>query len=568
MAGTVATAATPIQWVEVGPLNEGDRGAPIVEVQQTLLPAFRTQVFGPAKVTWGAKLTHLSTANGALTHLTIEGPFATASAADKIAPGKGPKFAEATATEKGSATITKEVPAGIYRVLGSIEIKEKNPADPELVFSYLCTGTCRRPEMKLPEIAKRLKTDEKLAALRAGVKKELSKLVPDPALQEKLLLALRNAASDPQALKRFPPLPPLYEFSKLRPALDLVANAKPIEDPIIRGDLAELLKKCEIDRDKKPAPLSPNLPNFSYGHFTDDRLSITQLCQSNSLGNILTSLAANGDRPDGSYVTAKTEAGEVVMRSPRDVFDYLAPTHHIAMRDGRMIANFLAMMIDGTTDARIPVWMKTGYSIAGQEYAVPMGHSQHEFRIWGPVVNARVAFYLGISGAGFHPVTDHRPDWTGERAEEALNEQRKSDFPRILKTADYATMYLLRNRAERGHRPADGYGILGVCNDGNAVLEMARHRDLKFVASYPLARDPELDRTPVYHDKLDDLISKLPHDAYADAAQLATKEYRASVLCRSIQMNPHPIDSEWIADEDFRKQLKAIKAELGKDCLL
>jgi hypothetical protein len=50
---------------------------------------------------------------------------------------------------------------------------------------------------------------------------------------------------------------------------------------------------------------------------------------------------------------------------------------------------------------------------SGDSFTIPVGHSQHAWRISGPVVDTRVTFFLGIKGAGFFGQTDQRPAWSG-----------------------------------------------------------------------------------------------------------------------------------------------------------
>ena len=182
--------------------------------------------------------------------------------------------------------------------------------------------------------------------------------------------------------------------------------------------------------------------------------------------------------------------------------------HTIEARNERTYANFLSLTF-GDVNVRWPVWLDTGATLpSGDNLVVPMGHSHHAWRISGPDVNARVMFYLGISGAAFFAQTDVRPAWTGETLAPASND--------VAATFDWAARYLARNRAERttvaAGLPADGYGYVGVCNDSNAVIEYAT---LGTITAFPLLRAASLDTQAPLGDGLDDILHTLPHDADA-----------------------------------------------------
>jgi hypothetical protein len=115
-------------------------------------------------------------------------------------------------------------------------------------------------------------------------------------------------------------------------------------------------------------------------------------------------------------------------------------------------------------------------------------------------------FYLGISGAAFFAQNQVRPEWTGEVLAPASTD--------AVATLDWAARYLARNRVERATvaagLPADGYGFVGVCNDSNAVIELATMGTL---SAFPLLRAASLDTEAPLGDGLDDILHALPHDA-------------------------------------------------------
>ena len=202
-----------------------------------------------------------------------------------------------------------------------------------------------------------------------------------------------------------------------------------------------------------------------------------------------------------------------------------------------MYANFLSMIV-GDKDLIWPVWLDTGIQLStGDSFNLPVGHSQWAWRISGPVVNTRVTFFLGISGAGFFGQTDARPPWSG-----TIAASTDTSAEVVTATADAASEYLRRNHVERttvaqGY-PADGYGYVGVCNDSNATIESATRGT---VTAFPLLRARSLDADPDLGDGLDDVVRALPKDADGiDDPQDA--------LRRAVAMQPFPDGSPLMWD--------------------
>jgi hypothetical protein len=183
-----------------------------------------------------------------------------------------------------------------------------------------------------------------------------------------------------------------------------------------------------------------------------------------------------------------------------------------------------------------------------------MGHSHHAWRISGPDVNARVMFYLGISGAAFFAQTQTRPAWTGEFVSDGASSADAGGRDHILATLDAAAAYLARIQLESttvaAGMPADGYGFLGVCNDSNAVIE---HQTRGTITAFPLMRAASLDMEADLGDGLDATLRALPHDA--DQAPDPGDIYERVLL-----MTPHQLDSPHLPDEALRAQLMAVQA--------
>ncbi|MCB0418360.1 MAG: hypothetical protein KDD39_11965, partial [Bdellovibrionales bacterium] len=228
------------------------------------------------------------------------------------------------------------------------------------------------------------------------------------------------------------------------------------------------------------------------------------------------------------------------------------------VRNERTYANFISLN-DGVTSVQWPVWLDSGVALStGENMVAPVGHSHHAFRISGPDVDARVMFYLGISGVGFWAQTDERPAWTGSRVAYAVSSDKDKNF--VLATVKAATAYFKRIRKEAQtvakNKPADGYGYLGLCNDSNAALELITH---KTISAYPIARAAELqDKSPRLGDGFEVVFAKLPKDADAD---LTDKVYQRDVLNRIWAMSAHMISSKTIPDKELEAQLRILKKE-------
>ena len=409
--------------------------------------------------------------------------------------------------------------------------------------------------------------------LRDQVMVQLKQRVSDPKaigfLEQKLNQAIKS--KNFSALNRFPVIP-LKGAGAFRGLLGQIVelqdrmtrfglnwgdsfNSKRHEEPPLHGDLISLLGNCDSIR-QFPQPLSFLLPNLRWGFLPDQTLSNCQFDRSIKMAKIFTSLASHS----GSTVYYNSAT---LTTAPQLVKELLATGHQIEMRNERMYADFFPLILGGDKDLKWPIWLDTGVPLQdGTSLTIPLGHSQQTWLISGPLVEARIAFFLGISGVAFVPQTDIRPAWTGLSSSYVVQSNEEGQA-KILKAFELAESYLQRIQYEHDHSPfnltAGGYGYLGVCNDSTAVIEWFT---MGTISTYPLIRSTELPdllanlvpELGSFNDSLNEVFRLLPHDAELDSS-------RRDTLRRILAMTPYPLDSPDMVDEELRAQLKQAKHE-------
>ncbi len=518
--------------VEAGPAPVGDHVDIALDHR---VPAYRVESYG------GTKLAVDLVGQDSDAHLVVEGPLA--GAGDEIAVGAGTVVAEIGGRD---AHLELELTApGVYRILAGSEdsLGEGKPATGSFTLSVTCSAACYRPQLDQAGFV-RLLQQQGGTALSDYAKAELAKVVPDAQTAQALGAQLDQILADPQlaGLDRFP-LIALSSIATLRPALGAIPASTPDPDRVVTGDLQQLLGDCTPDR-SLPADVDPRLPGVKYGQFPSTTLSPCQFAHAGKLAQVLTSLAAQ----NGSSVTFQGQTITTV----RDLFAALiASGHTIEVRNERMYANFLSMMV-GDRDLIWPVWLDTGIQLSsGDSFTIPVGHSHHAWRITGPIVDTRVTFFLGISGAGFFGQTDSRPAWSG-----TIAGYTSTDSDLVLATADAAAEYLRRNRVERttvaAGMPADGYGYVGVCNDSNTTVEYATRGT---ISAFPLLRAKALDAEADLGDGLDDVVRTLPKDGDG----LVDPH---DALRRAVAMQPFPDGSPLLWDAVLGAQIATARADL------
>jgi hypothetical protein len=504
------------------------------------VPALRIEAFGDARLT-----IDLKGRDGTDPYVVVEGPLSRGG--DGVAPGTGAVVADDDDGGYGfnsKLEVTLREP-GVYRILAgtyeSMALAEAPEGTVELAVA--CAAGCTRPGVDQKTFVRTLQAGAG-PAFGELARGRLAEMLHDPGLAESVGAQLDAILADPDltGLERFPVIP-LAEVATFRPALGAMEAEAPSPDAVVTGDLMAALGACEPERND-PSAVDARLPGVGYGHFANRALSPCQAAHGPKLAQVLTSLAAG----NGSVVTFRGQD----VTTPRELFAALVESGHtIEVRNERTYANFISLAL-GDRDVIWPVWLDTGIQLSsGESLVIPVGHSHHAWRITGPVLDTRVMFYLGTSGAGFFGQTQTRPAWTGDIVGAATTVTRAAgaDYDYLLATADAAAAYLRRNRTERetvaAGMPADGYGFVGVCNDSNAAVEYVTRGT---ITTFPLLRAAELDAAPALGDGLDDAVRALPHDGDRIVDP-------ADALRRALAMQPFAADSPALFDAGLAAQL-------------
>ncbi len=233
---------------------------------------------------------------------------------------------------------------------------------------------------------------------------------------------------------------------------------------------------------------------------------------SSRLAEVLDRLAVN--EPGAPLYQVRPAPGQAPLATPEALIAALqASGHEVRVLDRRRTANFADLTHEGRSVAA-PVWVDTELPLPdGRTLVVPATHSEHQVLVRGPVVNADVAFFMGIDGqARFRPLLGAEPAWLGGRTANVYEGERAREAVRV---AGEVRRAFVEKAAANPQLPWGGYYHLGVCNDSNAFVEQALTGKTTL---YPLTRDPRLFAG---EGEIDRLSRAMPIDGRGRPADLA-----------------------------------------------
>lgn len=380
-----------------------------------------------------------------------------------------------------------EIVVGTY---GQLQLGQTTAG--QLAVDFECLEGCTQPTLPLAALLSQFDA----AAVDGALTEALPALFADPTMAA----AVRQQISGFFAGEAdvFPVLP-IAALSSAQPLLERAGDPA-VEAPGPRSfELTALLTEaCTVDRAAR-APVHPALPaELTRGGWPDYTLDDCTVQRQRAFAEVLNNLALD----NGSAVVH----GPTRYESVEDVFVALIDAgHHVVVENNRYFANFLGLNY-GEASLVAPVWIDTGLPLAGGgTLPIPAPHSHHSVTVTGPLVNAHIEYYMGVSGGvSFRSAENLSVPWVGERT--AYTYDSAVDPQGVVARMTLAAR-LRRVWTERGQGlPALGYGQLGVCNDSTAVLELDAEGT---VSIYPLAHSPT-QAAPT--DQVDTLLAQLPYD--------------------------------------------------------
>ncbi len=255
----------------------------------------------------------------------------------------------------------------------------------------------------------------------------------------------------------------------------------PLGDGVTRGD----------GPDPAIAPMHPESARLAY---VLNRLSL------NALDNTARATVTIGGH------TAET---------PEQLIAALTSTGHtVTVADSRYFANFghfhfTARGSSGpASDVMMPFWVNSQIIVphTNRPLLVPVTHTEYEWFIRGPRINADVAFYFGIDGkAEFRTMDELNQPWVLNRHAHTYTGADALEVTRL--TGLMALAYIHQHLA-RPALPFGGYYALGVCQDAVAAIEkkITGHATL-----FPNTADSALFNDP-RDAEVNALIAAIPKD--------------------------------------------------------
>jgi hypothetical protein len=292
-----------------------------------------------------------------------------------------------------------------------------------------------------------------------------------------------------------------------------------------------------------PAP-DAYLRPLGFGLENGDRIDpvlAARYADSLRLSEVLNRLSMNS--PDGG-ARYRIAIGGRSVDTPNALLEALTTSgHDLEVRDSRYFANFGDLIYHGR-DVLTPFWIDTGLTVPGTDriLLVPVSHSQHEFIVRGPVVNADLSFYFGIDGeAVFRPSVTQDQAWVMGKV---AHRYRGAEALEVTRLAGSIVRAYGAIKLRHPDLPFGGYYALGVCNDVNAMIELKMQGETTL---FPLTLDPQFFTGD---GEVDQLARRLPLDNGRDAKP-EPRRILGSIPVAELSMLPLP---------SLRKDLEAVSS--------
>jgi len=418
---------------------------------------------------------------------------------------------------------------GAYRLLvGSYEAFHEQVTTTSGAFElgFTCMQGCQMQQITLAQLLTGLKAELGDEAVRQLISGGIASLFPDPTAAAAVAAQLEAVLASPGAVEAFPVLP-MNLLSAVQGIFEAPDTAVP-QPAAVHFDVAQILTEGCTARRAELEQVHPAVPGLMTGSIADYSLDDCSLQRAQAFADVLNNLALE----NGSSVTHEGKTYSTIDEVIRAL---IAAGHKIVVSNDRFFADFMGLSYKGKA-VIASAWLDTGIPLpGGGTLALPSPHTHHTFVVSGPLVNAKIMYYMGVSGGvSFRAVANVRSPFTGLRSSYTIDSDKQAEEVVRLFTLAGKLRRRWADEARNRQLPAEGYGILGVCNDSTALLEYALKGT---VTIFPLAHPP-FEGTPA--DELDTLLNALPSDALGFEPEEALTRIEATLPFDDLDALPYP----------------------------
>lgn len=229
--------------------------------------------------------------------------------------------------------------------------------------------------------------------------------------------------------------------------------------------------------------------------------------ESKRLSEVLNRLTLNQAALDNT-APATARIGNRTVSTPQDLIAALiASGHTVELYDARYFANFGHLHANGQ-DVMMPFWVNTRLAVphTNRPFLLPVTHTEYEWAIRGPRINANISWYFGIDGkAEFRTMDTLDQAWVMGRHAHTYTGPQALEVTRL--TGLMIVAYIHQHLA-RPTLPFGGYYALGVCQDSVAAIEKKLTGNATL---FPNTADPALFNDP-RDGEINALMKAIPKD--------------------------------------------------------